>query len=137
MPRCPIFSRFCLQHPKRPPTTFYKIGLTQQASVRRGPCASVPYLLNKIGLTQQASVRRGPCASVPYLLNKIGLTQQASVRRGRASVPYLLTVLLAASKASAFFPNGVCVSSIKVYNFLSEIAKKRYYLLVISEVVSF
>ena len=44
-------------------------------------------------------------------LTVLGLTQQASVRRGpRASATYLLTVLLAESKASAFFPNGVCVS---------------------------
>ena len=44
-------------------------------------------------------------------LTNIGLTQQASVRRGpRASATYLLTVLLAESKADAFFRNGVCVS---------------------------
>ena len=44
-------------------------------------------------------------------LTVLGLTQQASVRRGpRASATYLLTVLLAESKASAFFPNRVCVS---------------------------
>ena len=46
-------------------------------------------------------------------LSWLGLTQQASVRRGpRASATYLLTVLLAESKASAFFRNGVCVSPI-------------------------
>ena len=44
-------------------------------------------------------------------ITSLGLTQQASVRRGpRASATYLLTVLLAESKADAFFPNGVCVS---------------------------
>ena len=43
--------------------------------------------------------------------NLLGLTQQASVRRGpRASANSLFTVSLAASEASAFLPNGVCVS---------------------------
>ena len=43
----------------------------------------------------------------------IGLTQQASVRRGpRASATSILTVSLAASEASAFFRNRVCVSPI-------------------------
>ena len=51
----------------------------------------------------------------PQCLSNLGFTQQASVRRGpRASATYLLTVLLAESKASAFFPNGVCVSPIIV-----------------------
>ena len=106
MPRRPIFS--------------------QQASVRRGPRASVTSLFtvslteSEIGLTQQASVRRGPRASAPSHFtvslteSEIGLTQQASVRRGpRASVPYLFTVSLTESEASAFLPNRVCVSPIE------------------------
>ena len=69
---------------------YMPIGLTQQASVRRGPRAS------------STSVRRGPRAS------------SASVRRGpRASATSILTVSLAASEASAFFPNRVCVSPMR------------------------
>ena len=119
-----------------------EIGLTQQASVRRGPRASAPYLFTAsvcsprfrrpisqqasvrrtslLGLTQQASVRRGPRASAPSHFtvslteSEIGLTQQASVRQGpRASVPYLFTVSLTESEASAFLPNRVCVSPIE------------------------
>ena len=55
---------------------------------------------------------RSPCLgalSFHGFAHRIRLTQQASVRQ----VPYLFTVSLTESEASAFLPNRVCVSPIE------------------------
>ena len=84
-----------------------RIGLTQQASVRRGPRASATSLLTVARRRSKHLFAEGPVPRLPSFSRL--LTQQASVRRGpRASATSLLTVART-DAASICSPRAPCL----------------------------